>query len=484
MDFIYVGGSRALEGGTKHVGNDIEIDEVNPFHTCLTNQGIEARKKTDFNKPIVEQTGRSLISIIDGLKQQNFDHSTLGVAMAHIRGYVDKYIKSVPGAKIYMDSGGYSIIVGDVHPTDINRFIYYYNYYLENEREVFDYMFSLDIPVFLAHPQHNTKEAIYNFNKLSLTESRDLLIKYPELREKFFFIYHFKLKGQYEIWTKLYKELEMSKYIRNYAIGGMVGLRGILRRDPDSTDISFSPFTAMAYRSFYDYINSDSVDNDFRLHSLGVYIKYDRFQLTLLERLFQRYRVDLSGENVCSQKMELTYDSVNYMRTAQLKVRDLLIYQFKDEKLITHPNIQTLDDSILREVYTTDEYYDDMMLDMGNLKAGNMLHNIDTFTPANVYSNKQLDRFYAWVIHHYCVDDMFFRADNWETLSRQLNNLLLTLAAQYPVIFNSKSRKCIYENCRITYIFHHWYQTNRSEAKLGELINAFVDKIGFPAKLG
>jgi len=484
MNFIYVGGSKALADGTKHVHGNIQINESNPFQTCLTNQDIEARKKTDYNKEIIQITKHSLISIIDGLKQQNFDHSTLQVAMNHIRGYKAKYMDTVPSSKLYMDSGGYSVIVGDVHPQDAGRFIYYYNHYLETERDVYDYMFSLDIPVFLAHPKYNTKAAIYDFNKQSLSASKEVMIKYPEVQEKFFFVNHFKVEGQYEIWTKLYKELELKKYVKNYAIGGMVGLRGILRKDPDSTDINFSPFTALAYRSFFDYLNSDNVESDFRLHCLGVYIKYDRFQLTLLEKLFQYYRVELEGEKVCSQQMFLTYDSVNYMRTAQLKVRDLIVHDFKDNQLITHPNIQTLDDSIFRTIFDSQDSYDDMQVDLTNLKSGNMLHNIDTFTPVNVYSNKQLDRFFEYIIHKYCIVNMFTSASDWESLSRKLNNLLLTLSAQYPVMFNSKLMRCITENFRITYIFHHWYQTSRKEDKLDDLVNAFVNKIGFPAKLG
>ncbi len=483
MNFVYVGGSKVSPTGIKHTGNDIEINKTNPFQTNLFNtQQINQIKKTDYNKSIIQQTNLALISIIGGLNQTNFDHSTLNKAISDIRGYKSAYMDTVPGSKLYLDSGGYSVIVGDVKPTDVGRFIYYYNYYLENERHIFDYMFSLDIPIFLEYPQYNTKEHIYNFNNQSLSASRDILIKYPELCDKFYFIYQFKIDGQYEIWNRLYKELELKKYIRNWAIGGMVGLRGILRRDPNSTDINFSPFTAMAYKSFFDYLNSDNVDNNFHLHSLGVYIKYDRFQLTLLEKLFQQYRVDLEHETTCTQQMFLTYDSVNYMRTAQLKVRDLIIYQFKDNDLYIHNNIQSLDDYILRDVYT--EFYDDMMVDMSNLKILKNLNNIDTFTPINVYSNKQLDYFFDYIIDKYEIVNEFMKANNWETLSKKLNVIILTLSAQYPDIFNSKLTTCVRENFRITYIFHHWYQNNRTEDKLNTLINSFVNKIGFPFKLG
>lgn len=479
MQFVYVGGSKAAPTGIKYKSNGIEINKDNPFQTNLTGVAtVTNHKKTDYNKQIIRQTKQALISIIGGLSQTNFDHSTLGVAIKNIREYKEAYIDTVPGSELYMDSGGYSIIVGDVNPTDIGRFIYYYNYYLETERDVYDYMFSLDIPIFLNYPQYNTYDHIYKYNKQSLSASKDVLIKYPEIQDKFYFINQFKIAAQYDIWTKLYKELELKKYIKNYAIGGMVGLRGILRNNPDSTDILFSPFTAIGYRSFFDYINSDSVDNDFRLHHLGVYIKYDRFHIAFLERMFQRYRTELAGEASCAQQMFLTYDSVNYMRTAQLKCKELIIYDFNGTGLTTHPNIQTLPDNILRDIYNDE--YDDMMVDMTNLKAGNRLDNIDTFTAANVYSHKNLDAFFEYIINKYDLVNEFFNATNWETLSKKLTVILLTLKANDPTIFNPKMIKCITENLRLTYIFHHWYQNDRSEKKLNELVNAFINKIGFP----
>jgi len=225
MEFVYVGGSKVAPSGVKHKSVGLEINEDNPFQTDLTGAAkVTVDKKTDYNTQIIRQTKNALISIIGGLSQTNFDHSTLNVAINNIRGYKEAYVDTVGGSKVFVDSGGYSIIVGDVNPADIGRFMYYYNYYLETERDVFDFMFSLDIPVFLGYPQYNTYDYIYKFNKQSLEQSKEMLVKHPELCDKFYFINQFKMPGQYDIWTKLYKELELKKYVKNYAIGGLVGL--------------------------------------------------------------------------------------------------------------------------------------------------------------------------------------------------------------------------------------------------------------------
>jgi hypothetical protein len=51
MEFVFVGGGKPLKEGTKHVSNDIQVNENNPFQTCLkTTSGIQNRKKTDYNK--------------------------------------------------------------------------------------------------------------------------------------------------------------------------------------------------------------------------------------------------------------------------------------------------------------------------------------------------------------------------------------------------------------------------------------------------
>ena len=476
MKYIFVG-SKPIEDGEKHRFN-VDLKSINPFDTTTTitsNHSIQT--KTDFNISAVQSAKNVLISIIEGLNQKRFGFDTLSVVVNHIRNINEKYIRPTK-SKLFIDSGGYSIIVGDVSPMNVTKFIECYNHYLLTEKDIYDYIFSLDIPIFLNNPEYNTVHHIENFNRISLTKSIEILQQYPELKEKFYFIYQFKVSGQYQIWKKLYDELNLSNYIQNWAIGGMVGMRGILRKDPGSTDINFSPFTAIAYKSFFDYINSTNFGvKNFNLHCLGIYIKYDRFQLTLLEKLFKEYLIPMMKE----PNPNLTYDSVNYMRTAQLKVKSLNIFQRVENSIIYHDSIQVVPTELFQQVYG--ELYPLLEIEIENLKAGRNLNNIDSFTGLNVFSNIELDKFFDWIIDEYEIISLFFKCNDYEHFKRMLDPILITITAKWSFIFTSKLIKCIRENLRITYIFNYWWINKKDETSLNTLITEFIKKIGFPGGL-
>jgi hypothetical protein len=462
MEFVFVG--KSIESKDKLV---IENDIYN-------NQTITTEKMIDFSPLTIHKAKNFLISIIDGLNQKNFGLNTLQYSIKDIIFFKNKY-SNIPGYKLFIDSGGYSIIVGDVNPSDIPKFIDCYIYYLESQIDVYDYIFSLDIPVFLNYPTYNTKQNIYQLNKLSLSRSLQILNKYPDLKDKIYFIYQFKIKGQYEIWDKLYEELELKNYVKCWGIGGLVGMRGILRNDPNSNDINFSPFIALTFRCLYDY--SHALNQDFfKLHILGIYIKYDRFQIIILEKLFKLY---LQHNNVL-----LTYDSINYFRTAELKIKNLEIYTIIGEDIIKYNSILDVPMEVLKLVYTnTDiDYLSNMLFELSRLKTSTNLLNIDTFVPLNVFSNLQIDKFFEMIINKYKIIELF-SSQNYEIFNRKLISILTHLNTKYSFLFTPKLVKCISENLRITYIFHLWWTKDRTKLKLDKLVNDFINKINFPGEL-
>lgn len=439
-----------------------------------------SKRIPDYSEASVRQTGASLISLIEGLSTLNFGIDTLNRAKRTIQKVKQKSVDP-SNSKFYIDSGGYSIIAGQVPPSSIAKFINCYTNYLETEYSKFDYIFSLDIPIALNYPIFNTKENIYKFNKDSLSESIKAIEKHPELMKKFVFIYQFKMKSQYDIWNRLFKELDVKKYVNCYGLGGMVGLRGLLRNNKETEDIQFSPFIALMFKCLVDYISSQKFDLPFKIHNLGIYIRHDRFELQLLERLFNKYL-----ENKIN--IQITYDSINYMRTAQLKCKDMDILSFEDDNLIRHPQIQQVPDNIIRQVYHNDLYYQHIQEELFNLKSNQRLNNIDCFVPLNVYSNVCLDKFFGSIIDKYELDDIFFRVNDYECFKRRTTPILTHLAHQYPKIFTSRLTTCIRENLRITYIFHKFFLNRPSDEekmyqKLDQLIYQFIKKINFPFDL-
>lgn len=396
-----------------------------------------------------------LISMIDVLNSNNSSSKAFSFfkALKEMRTEYDKHYKY----NVFLDSGGYSIIVGDVKANQTREFIERYVNRVKEGKDIYDYVFSLDIPIFLSEPEYNTKEQIYNFNKWSLAATYNGLASVDEtIRKKLYFVWHFKIKEQYDIWNQLYDELKINDLVYNRAAGGMVGLRGI-------TQIDFSPFIAPLYRGLLDYLNGNT-SIPFRFHALGVYIQHDRFFLWFLEKLFNRY---LNTDTV-----HITYDSVNYMRTAQLRSRELDIYHFDGNKVEIYAHINCPNE-IYKDVYQNN--YNNFMIEVDNIKNKTKMKDVNAFVPLNIYSNVQLDNFFEYIIDKYEIVDRF--------LSGKMTGVFEALGAAHPHIFSSKRLECIKENFKQTWPFHQWFIKDRKYESFHPLMYKFINDIKFPASL-
>lgn len=414
--------------------------------------------KVDYTPPSINQSKNLLISLIEILS------NCAGKNIPRINSFykgLECLNNNCNDFTSFIDSGGYSIIVGDVKGEDVSSFIYWYCESMKKGFECYDYIFSLDIPVFLNEPKYNTKESIEAFNRQSLTALLEVSKEIPEIWDKLYFIWQFKIKEQYDIWNKLYNELELNKVVKNRALGGMVGLRGV-------TQINFSPFIGPMYRCLLDYIENGDFSYPFQLHNLGIYIQHDRFMLCFLEKLFNRY---LEREDT-----HITYDSVNYMRTAQLRSKELPIYTFRSgQKIEIIPHLNVTDD-ILREVYYKDHTFNGIKAEIQNVLDNKNLNNIDAFTPLNVYSNVQLDKFFSAIIDRYNLVDAFYNNSG-------LRGPLHAMQSAHSNVFTSKRMQCIKENFLKAWEFHNWFMNQRTYDSLEPIMNKFIADIKFPAKL-
>ena len=406
---------------------------------------------------IARNSPNSLISLIGGLHQKEFGYDTLQKVSYDIAKYRRQYIEPF-GRTLYVDSGGYSIIKGDIKPQDTSKANGCYQKYLEIDRNSYDYIFSLDIPVNLKYPSFNTKENLYRFNKESLNDSKQLLIKYPELCKKFIFVWQFKIPMQYAVWNKLYDELNLSQIIQNRAIGGMVGMRNVV-------NIDFSPFTALAYRCLDDYLKAGRYDFQFRLHYLGINILYDRFHIAFLEKLFERY--------LNSNPVEMTYDSISSSREAQMNFKSMDFYDFNGD-LEMFKGVLSVPSEVIRKVYCNDEY---IFSELENVRTGRRLRHADAFTPLSLHSTFAVDRYFSDVIEKYGLVDLMFCCRNIIRLKHELRSILDKLSKENP-IFTSKMIDVIVSNAEITYKFHRCFMDQRNS--LEQLIEAFIGMIEFP----
>ena len=409
-------------------------------------------------------TKKYLFSLINGLNNENFGFNTIDkIAIEVKRFYDDLY----PDEIMFVDSAGYSIIIGDINPKMINPFIEAYCHFLENYCETHtDYMYSLDIPIFLKHPDFNTYSNLYKRNRRSNQLMKHVLDKNPALYNKLVYVYQFKISEQYDIWNRIYDEFWVNETrLKHFAIGGLVSVRGV-------TGIKFSPYIGMLYKLLHLIANKNLKEESI-LHILGIYGIHDRFHLMFLQKLFNDIYLK---DHDC--KIQLSYDTINYFVSGLFKIRDL-------DSIIPGNNgsyICDLNDNLIEEMHKIILYPDALQAIKDNIKC---LHNKSALLDTRVYCYlnvvRQLitDQIMREVINKHDLINQFLQFDNFNSLKNNLRPLFLNIEKQYPYVFKNYTDK-ILNNFKWIHAFNGWWMSGRNEDRLEKGIELFINQINFP----
>ena len=416
---------------------------------------------------ITKQTRLALYSLIGGFRSKDFGLHTTEAVACDIAKFNGKFIQPVDG-NTFADSGGYSFIVGEKSPQDLPVMIDCYTVYLESEGDVFDYIFSLDIPFSLKYKEFNTRKNIFEANEKSLTESQEVLVNCKELQDKFFFVWHFKMKEQFKVWKSLYSSLGMDKVIRNHAVGGMVGLK-------KAAKISFCPFTGMSFYILNCHLQGPFAGDDFRMHYLGVYSCSDRFHIAFLEKLFNGY---LSGVSA----VQMSYDSINPIHTVRMNAA-VPLYSFNGKQFDVFPSLLDVPEEVLHNIAVDDAHAQMVLSEIERRRAGLRLENSASFGPLNVYSNLQLDKFFSMVIDQYDLTGVIGKSSSQTSLRGCLTRIFNDIDKRYPKAFSLHMKDVIKLNLERTWSWHKWFTGKHDEATLDAKMSIEIDEIGFPDDL-
>ena len=438
----------------------------NMKHYPVFSKQSENPNLVDYTPAIIECTQTALMSIIAGYRRTDFGYDSMYWAVKDIELFCKKYV--LPNnASFAIDSGGYSGIIGDVSWHDYGKMIDTYLACLPALNHFSHMIFSLDLPINLKWTFYNTPQNVYKFNHQSLSKSKELLLETPTLRDKFFFIYQFRTAKRYEIWNQLYQDLNLKDVIKNWSLGGMVGLKSLSK-------IDFSPTIGIAYRSLFDYLTSSNPKDTFSLHFLGIYHKPERFLITFMEKLFAKYLEGFSTPN-------FTYDSINYIRQSQ-KLKTLKVFIFENETIISKDSLE-IDENIINEIYFSPQLLKGIRQEIENRKAGDPLQNINAFAPFSVYSNLQLDKFFEYIIDSGEMIDIFYNCTILQQVEMEFTIILKNLGKQYPGIFTRQTINSIKKGLQICIEFHKWFKNKKDLASLNNLIFAFINLIGLEEDL-
>lgn len=419
------------------------------------------------DRAITQQTGLALISLIGGFRQKDFGLHTTANTAHHIETFKELNMMPV-GGKIAIDSGGYSFIVGDKEPKDLPVMIDCYSSYLESERDRFDYIFSLDMPFSIKHEKFNTIESVFAANNSSICSSKFVISNCESLKDKYFFVWHFKMREQFVIWKHLYANHGLGGLVRNHAVGGLVGIKEAAR-------IQFAPFTGISYYVLNKHIQSSFCDAGFRMHFLGVYTKNDRFYITFLEKLFNEY---LSGKG----GVVMTYDSINPVHTVRMNA-DVPLYCMLGEEFKTFPSLLEAPEDVLRSIAVDDNHASFMLSEIDRRRKGLRLESSASLSPLNVFSNLELDKFFEMVIGQYDLVGELHAATSHTNLAGRINRIFDDIEKLYPKAFSPHMKSSIALSLERTWYWHRWFVGKRDEAKLDLYMAQEIQSINFPAHL-
>lgn len=432
---------------------------MNYIHT--TSDVIVKSPSKNVIRPYVN---KYLYSIINGLQQGNFGFNTVDRVFQSVKLFYENLYEN---EKLFIDSGGYSIIVGDVSPRNSTMFTECYGYFLEKYASDYcHHMFSLDIPIFLKYPEFNTYTNLYNSNYRSNEMMKSILDKNPELYNKLIFVWQFKIQEQYEIWKLLYDKFWLDEpRLKHFAIGGLVRLRGI-------TGIKFSPYIGMLYKLLKIVVDRNLNEKSI-LHILGVYGMHDRFHLAFLQRLFNNVYLRDKAPSV-----QLSYDTINYFVSGLFKIRELdSIIPLEDGTYIHGDNKILVDH--MDKIIKYPDALNEVQRNLECLNDSQDLCDTTLYSFLNIIRQLLTDQIMKEAIDKNDLVNEFLTFDNFNKLKNNWTSLFKMLEVQYPFVFKNYTNK-ILNNFQWIMSFHQWWISGADPVRLEKGMELFIQKINFP----
>lgn len=407
-----------------------------------------------------------LVSLIPALTG-NFGTASVNKFVSDVKQFID--VNNLPPTRSDMftmlDSGGYSIISGEVKFKDIHKFIEFYHVGIEMLTGEFDAIFSLDIPIFLNSPEENTYANIYNLNKESQTKSIDLIKANPKLKSKWYYILQWKLKGQFKAWSTLYDELEVWKYHDEFGVGGMVGLNKL-------ANLTHAPMIGPLYWCLSKHLKHHVDNDELTVHLLGVYNPVYRFIIAFMETLFNK---------IVDARVQLVYDTINPTRTSLYHGRGNMDVNVSgiDHTKFKISNSDLLTESELSAIYGN--AYPQFKSDLANMEANPLerLRDAALMVPIGVYSTINLDRYFKQICTETDIVDVMIEGGSWDSMVYKLRQSL-DVILWHSDVFTVSQTYTLYESLRLVNI---GYNVSHLQSKPDQFMEKFIDKVGLPFDL-
>ncbi len=295
---------------------------------------------TDMSKPIFNYFNEYLVSLGEPTTSPGWSEVSL-------RHHLHKMLREKPStSNLYIDSGGFQIIVDYIQSNRIKNYVDVYHQLCRESIDDIDTIFSLDI-----YNRNLSDQELYDFNKYSIESSIEVIDDLPQFADKQLFVLQTSNRYSFGNWKKLIPELEVNKYYKKWAIGGLVGLKKM-------TNAKFShAVPATLWLLTYQKKYGATID---QVHWLGQSSRLSFISMALMERLYG---------------LNMTSDSSQLVRFAALEAK--LPYMF-----------QNLATSEFKLINSVNDVFEDMINQhsMGEVKHTLTFKNKAGYDAANPYT--------------------------------------------------------------------------------------------------
>lgn len=392
---------------------------------------------------------------------------------ANVEDFKSKY--SLYNPKIWIDSGGFAFIKGTIPANNVGNLIDLYATYLSKFESDFYRIFSLDLPFNNKDSSFNNPKSIYEANKKSLNLSLQKIMQTQGLSDKFIFVMHFLQGESYSIWSRIYKNLNLSGCIKNRALGGMVGVRA-------GTKNVLSPFLAATFKAYIDFLAGRQISgqNTFNLHFLGINSVHDRFAIALLEKLFADYLSAGGATTYFSYDNSIFSEAArkgNKTNSAFIQNKKLGIYYVPDYHFIDPKNLANIFDKNLTGIVEKN-------LKIWNGKRGDEENEVEStaiFEPINVHSQVLIDKILCDSVDKFKIIDALWHSKTEFKFEKYVDSLFPAmshghdLSPQYSedklawieaTLFDNENFKvCSKKNLMEIYRLHKWLSKPKNTFK-------------------
>lgn len=291
------------------------------------------------------------------------------------RHFIKMLHEKPEGIELYVDSGGFQIIVDFITPDKIDLYVDIYHDLCNELCDSIDNIFSLDI-----FNRELSDKQLYDFNNYSIKKSIDLIKQKPQFADKQLFVLQSSNRYSFGNWKKLMDELEVNKYYKKWAIGGLVGLK-------KTTNAKFShAIPATLWLLTYKKKHGMIID---QVHWLGQSSRLSFISMSLMEKIYGLNMTSDSSQLVRFAALEQKFpfmfqnlftqdfmliNSVNGVFDQMLNQHSMGINHKHAIEIKTHDSDKS---NPTFNYYTPKEYFDNYATISGIEGAKSQLHNVD-----------------------------------------------------------------------------------------------------------